>query len=92
MSVCYVCVYVCTYIVHMNVAMYVCNPSDTTDTNFYLKAQQDGTKVFKQPHKKMLMSSLIWNKEYSDFVCLTSKGEHCHMNLVYMIRRFVKDL
>ena len=35
------CVYLCTYIVRMNVAMYVCNSSDM------LQAQQDGTKVFK---------------------------------------------
>ena len=49
MSVMYVCVYVCTYsvlytyIVCMNVAIYVCNPSNM------LKAQSDGTKVFKHP-------------------------------------------
>ena len=30
----YACVYVCTFIVHMNVAMYVCNPSDITDIHF----------------------------------------------------------
>ena len=51
MYVMYVYVYVCTYIVRMNVVMYVCNPSDMTDTNFYLQTQLDGTKVFKQPHK-----------------------------------------
>ena len=62
MSVMYVYVYVCTYIVHMNVAMcvylytyivhtnvamYVCNPSDM------LQAQLGGTdlKVFKHPYK-----------------------------------------
>ena len=33
MYVC-ICVYVCTFIVHMNVAMHVCNPSDITDTHF----------------------------------------------------------
>ena len=39
------CVYLCTYIVHMNVAMYVCNPSDM------LQAQPDSIKVFKHPHE-----------------------------------------
>ena len=33
--------------VHMNVAMYICNISDVTDTNFYLQVQLDSIKVFK---------------------------------------------
>ena len=32
--------------VHMNVAIYICNISDMTDTNFYLQVQLDSTKVF----------------------------------------------
>ena len=60
------CVYLCTYIVRMNVAMYVCNPSDM------LQAQPDGTKIFKHS-ARILLSSLIWNKEYCNFVCWTSK-------------------
>ena len=39
------CVYLCTYIVLTNIAMYVCNPSDM------LQAQLDGTKLFKHPHE-----------------------------------------
>ena len=71
----YVCVYLCTYIVRMNVAMYVRNPSDM------LQAQPDGTKVLKHP-ARILLSSVIWNKEYCDFVCWTSKNTVMHMNLI----------
>ena len=39
------CAYLCTYIVRMNAAMYVCNPSEM------LHAQPDGTKTFKHPHE-----------------------------------------
>ena len=35
----------------MNIAMYVCNPSDMTDTNFYLQTQPDDTKVLNLAHK-----------------------------------------
>ena len=30
----------------MNVAIYICNIYDMTDTNFYLQVQLDSTKVF----------------------------------------------
>ena len=45
------CVSMYECVLCMYVATFVCNPSDMTVTNFYLQAQPDGTKAFKQPHE-----------------------------------------
>ena len=53
------------------------NPSDIADVNFYLQAQPDGTRVLNQTHEyyyQVQGQMAIWNKEYCDFVCWTSKG------------------
>ena len=78
-----------TYIVCMNVAMYVCNPSDMTDTNFYLQAQPDGTKAFKQPHK--YYCQVRSGTKNTVILCVgLARGTLSHESS--MTRHFVKDL
>ena len=85
----YIRMYVCTYIVHMSVGMYVCNLSEMTDTDFYLQAQLDGTKVFKQPHE--YYCQVRSGTKNTVILCVgLARGTLSHESS--MTRRFVKDL
>ena len=89
---CMLCMYMCmcdSYIVCMNVAIYVCNPSDMTDTNFYLQALPDGTKALKQPHK--YYCQVRSGTKNTVILCVgLARGTLPHESS--MTRRFVKNL
>ena len=77
------------FIVHMSVGMYVCNLSEITDTNFYLQAQLDGTKVFKQPHE--YYCQVRSGTKNTVILCVgLARGTPSHVSS--MTRHFVKDL
>ena len=77
------CVYLCTYIVRMNVAMYVCTSSDM------LKAQPDGTKVFKHPHEYYCQVQSGIKNTMILYVGLARRSPSHESN---MTRCFVKNL
>ena len=69
--------------------LYVCDPYDTTDTNFYLQAQPDGTKAFKQPHE--YYCQVRSGMKNTVILCVgLARGTLSHESS--MTRRSVKDL
>ena len=80
-----VCIYVHTpqYIVHMNVALCVCNPSDM------LQVQPDGTKVFKHPH---IYYCHIRSGTKNTVILCVGLARRTLSHEPSMTRHFVKDL